>query len=115
MEEQPTGIDYSENVGVAPDKIDKQSIKVVDSKGRPVKLSEQQKSTLYGRAKELKEEIKSGLCTKDECFNPTENNVKKMLNSEFKLRPKVEVYNKIMRMLGADPREVNIETLRRGK
>ena len=60
----------------------------------------------------LREELKYDLCTKDECRNPTDRNVKKMIINELK-NPKTRAYQMAMKVIGADPKECSTERLRR--
>ena len=82
--------------------------------GKPVALNSNIKNRLYKRAKELKEDIRNGMCTKDECWNPTEVNIKKMINKEFLMCGKINAYRKAMETIGADPRDCETERLRKG-
>ena len=86
---------------------------VVDSHKNPIKLSSYQKNEFYRRAKNLKEELRDILCTRKECWDPTDRNVNKMLNSEFKSKKKVEEFKNRMKAIGADPKDCNPERLRR--
>jgi hypothetical protein len=88
-------------------------IRIVDPSGRDIKLSDRQKNEIYRRAQELKIKLKDGLCSKNECWNPSDRNVNKMLKGEFKLAPQVELYRKSMQAIGADPRDISTEKLRR--
>jgi hypothetical protein len=93
----------------------KEKTKITDEKGNEINLSSHQKNSLYSQAKKLESEIKESLCTKDECWTPNHKNVQKMINSEFQANGKIEKFQKAMKALGADPKEFNIEKLRRGK
>ena len=86
---------------------------VVDTKGNRQVLSSYQKNELYRKARELKEQIAKGMCSKNETRHPTEKNVKKMLNSEFKLSSKMTEFRKSMEAIGADPKDYSTERLRR--
>jgi hypothetical protein len=86
---------------------------VVDVRGNPTKLSDYQKNHFHSEAKKLQDEIKGSLCSRDECRNPTDRNVQKMLKSEFPISQKIEGFKKRMQALGADPREYNVEKFRR--
>lgn len=86
---------------------------VVDAKGNRQILSSYQKNELYRKARDLKEEITKGMCSIRETKQPTEKNVNKMLNSEFKLGSKMNEFRKSMEAIGADPKEYSTEKLRR--
>jgi len=104
-------IDYSENFDEV-EKPKQETPIVVNKEGKPIKLTSYQKNSLYKLAKDLKEEIKSALCSKTECWKPTENNVKKMIEIEFKAYPKIDLFKKAMKAIGADPKDYNIDRLR---
>jgi hypothetical protein len=87
--------------------------KVVDKQNNPTNLTSYQKNSLYKKAKQLKAELSDVLCTHTECDIPNERNVKKMLYSEFKNKKKVEEYRDCMKAIGADPKEISTERLRR--
>lgn len=87
--------------------------KIVNRRGEAITLNSRQKNELYRQARDMKEKIKDSLCTKNECWNPSEKNVDKMLRSEFKQAPLVEKYRKTMQAIGADPRDISTERLRR--
>jgi spore maturation protein CgeB len=106
-------IDYNEDF-FSQEK-EEQKPKIVDKKGNPINLTDRQKNVFYQQAREMKEKIQNSLCTKDECHEPTERNVKKMIESEFKMHPLVEGYRKRMQAIGADEKELDIDKLRRGK
>jgi hypothetical protein len=86
---------------------------VVDAKGNRQVLSSYQKNELYRKARDLKEQIAKGMCSIRETKQPTEKNVNKMLNSEFKLASKMTELRKSMEAIGADPKDYNTEKLRR--
>jgi len=86
---------------------------VVDTKGNKQVLSSYQKNELYRKARDLKLDIEKGLCSKTESRIPTDKNVQKMIHSEFKIAPKIDEYKKIMKAIGADPKDYNTERLRR--
>jgi len=100
-------------------KYDKNYVKIFgesnakDRCGNTTGLSSRQKNVLYSNAKKLREKIKDGLCKKDECKNPTDYNVRKMIGSEFTLKKDIETFKNSMKALGADPKEYNMERLRR--
>jgi len=87
--------------------------KLVDRTGAPTVLKTYQKNGLYSKAKKLRSEISEGLCGKEECSSPTDKNVNKMIHSEFRLNPKIEEYKKCMKAIGADPRDYDVNRLRR--
>jgi hypothetical protein len=91
----------------------KPPIRIVNPKGEDIKLSDRQKNEIYRKARELKEKLRDGMCTKNECWNPTPQNVNKMLKSEFRQAPMTESYVRHMRAIGADPKDINTERLRR--
>jgi len=85
----------------------------VDGGGCQVGLSSRTKNTLYREAKGLREKIKDNLCSKDECKDPNDKNVKKMINGEFKIQDDIQKYKKCMQAIGADPNDCNPERWRR--
>lgn len=89
------------------------AISIVNTKGDKISLTSYQKNEIYRNAKRIKEGLSDILCTKEECRNPTEQNVKKMLGSEFKAREKIEIFKKSMKAIGADPKDCSAERLRR--
>lgn len=102
-------IDYSESLAEQGPK----NPRVVDQKGNETKLSDYQKTKLYDQAKKLRSEIEGSLCSKEECRTPTDQSVRKMIHSEFKAKEKVEEFKKVMKAIGADPRDYNVERFRR--
>ena len=86
---------------------------VVDAKGNRQVLSSYQKNELYRKARDLKEQIAKGMCSVRETKQPTEKNINKMLNSEFKLANKMTEFRKSMEAIGADPKDYATERLRR--
>ena len=87
--------------------------RIVDERGNETSLSAYQKNKLYEKANRLRENIKETVCTREECRNPTDKNVQKMLNGEFKIKQDIETFRKSMQAIGADPRDYNVEKLRR--
>lgn len=87
--------------------------KLVDPRGNPTTINSRQKNAIYHRAKELREQIKDGLCTRRELNNPTDRNVHKMIHGEMANTKKVEEYKKCMEAIGADPGDMSVEKLRR--
>ena len=90
-----------------------QTTRIVDRRGNDIKLSDRQKNEIYRKARDMKERLRDGMCTKNECWAPTDRNVNKMLKGEFKLAPQVELYKKSMQVIGADPKDISTERLRR--
>lgn len=86
---------------------------VVDKQGRPITLTSYQKNEIYRRAKSMKESLSDKMCTRQECSKATPERVNKMLNSEFKASQQMDVYKKSMQAIGADPRDCDVERLRR--
>ena len=86
---------------------------VVNPNGDRINLSTYQRNELYRKARDLKNQIEDSLCTKTETRIPNDRNVQKMLHSEFKVSPKIEEFKKTMRAIGADPKDYNVERLRR--
>ena len=87
--------------------------RIVNKRGEDIKLSDRQKNEIYRKARDMKEKLRDGMCTKNECWAPTDRNVNKMLKGEFKLAPQVELYKKSMQVIGADPKDISTERLRR--
>jgi len=88
---------------------------IVDTKGNPIKLSPRQKNEIYRKAKEMREKIKDSLLTKSECWNPSDKNVQKMLKREFPMGQMVDSFRNHMRAIGADPRDISTERMRRAR
>lgn len=86
---------------------------VVDKQGRPITLTSYQKNEIYRKAKSMKESLSDKMCTRQECSKATPERVNKMLNSEFKASQQMDVYRKSMQAIGADPRDCDVERLRR--
>ena len=86
---------------------------IVNPKGEAIKLNDRQKNEIYRKAKVLKESLKDKLCTRNECAKATPYSINKMLNSEFKTSGQMDLYNKSMRAIGADPKDADVERLRR--
>jgi len=85
----------------------------VDARGNRIDLSSRQKNALYADARRLRDDIKSSLCSQDECRTPTAKNVEKMMRSEFPMKGRIEGFKKRMEAIGADPKEYNVERFRR--
>ena len=75
--------------------------------------SSSKKNEDYRIANKLKEDLRDSLCTHTECDIPNDRNVKKMLYSEFKAKKKVEEFKNRMKSIGADPRDYDVNRLRR--
>lgn len=86
---------------------------VVNKYGDPIKLSTYQKNMLYKKAREIKESMKDKMCTRFETHRTDERTVNKMLHSEFANHDKMKEHNQIMRALGADVREADLNNHRR--
>ena len=97
------------------DNSSKDGVKLIDTAGNPVKLSSYQKNHFYKKAKEFKETIKGALLTEKECWNPSEHNVQKMLDREFRVKGHIDKLKQHMRAIGADPRDYDVEKIRRRK
>jgi hypothetical protein len=90
------------------------TINLVGDDGRIIsKVNTYHKNKLYKQAKDLREKLGNTMCTKSECWNPTKENVNKMI-CEMK-NPKVQSYKMAMQAIGADPKDSNPENLRRGR
>lgn len=87
--------------------------RIVDRQGREVKLTTSQKNQIYRNAKNLGEALRDKMCTKRECSKATPERVNKMLNSEFRSGQQMETYKKSMQAIGADPKDCDVERLRR--
>lgn len=87
--------------------------KIVDRNGRPITLTSAQKNEIYRNAKRIKEQLSDKMCTRNECARATPENVNKMLNSEFKSSKQMDVYVKSMQAIGADPKDADVERIRR--
>ena len=61
----------------------------------------------------MKEQFVHGLCTVRETKEPTDKNVNKMIHSEFALKGKIDKFKQSMKAIGADPKDYNVEKLRR--
>lgn len=112
-------VDYSEgkfipgvkfNTHPAAEKFQKDP-KIVNKDGKRVSLSAHQKNAIYSKAKDLKESIKNGLCTKEECDHPTDVNVKKM-QKEFQMTDMMTKYRNSMKALNAEPETYSFEKMR---
>lgn len=88
-------------------------IKIVNERKEPIKLTSYQKNEIYRNAKKLSEQLKDKMCSKRECEHPTQQNVRKMLLSEFKAKNDIEKFKNSMRAIGADLKDCSSERLRR--
>jgi len=105
-------VDYSESDD-NPTESKESKVTLVDENGKKIeKVTFRHKNMVYKQAKELREELRHDLCTKDECRNPTDRNVKKMIVNELK-NPKTRAYQMAMKAIGADPEDCSTERLRR--
>jgi phosphoketolase len=90
-------------------------INLIDDDGKIInKPNAYHKNKVYKQAKELRDKLRDILPTKDEHWNPTRENVNKVLTRELK-NPKIESFQLAMKSLGADPKDYNIERIRRGR
>jgi cell fate (sporulation/competence/biofilm development) regulator YmcA (YheA/YmcA/DUF963 family) len=96
------------------EKESKHKDKIVDPQGNEIRLTARQKNEIYAKAKYLKEKVRDHLCTRKEAWEPTDYNVKKM-GQELKAAPLFEDYKRHMRAIGADPRYISTERLRRSR
>ena len=95
------------------DKGPKETLTIKDKNGRTTSLSNYQKNALYSQAKDLREKISRGMLTKTEAWRADSHDCHLMKNREWSLKEDMTKYNKIMRALGADPKECSTEELRR--
>lgn len=86
---------------------------VVNKQGEHYNLSSYQKNEIYRMARDLRDNIKDSLCSKSECRNPTDHNIKKMLLSEFKAKKQIREFKNRMKTIGADPGDYSVDRLRR--
>ena len=86
---------------------------LVDDNGKKIdKVTTRHKNKIYKQAKQMGEGLRHDLCTKDECRNPTDKNVQKMLKNELQ-NPHTRAYKMAMQAIGADPKDCDVERLRR--
>ena len=91
------------------------TITVLDDNGKKIdKITVYHKNKIYKQAKELRENLHNNMCTKSECWNPTDRNIQKMIKNELK-NPHTRAYKMAMQAIGADPKDYDVEKLRRGK
>lgn len=88
-------------------------LKIVNERKEPITLTSCQKNEIYRNAKRLKEQLRDRMCSKRECEHPTEQNVRKMLLSEFKSQKDIETFKNSMKVIGADLRDCSPEKIRR--
>lgn len=88
--------------------------RVVNPQGKQITLTPHQKNEMYRKAKELRDNIKHSLLTKDEHWHPTPANVKKFMEREGskQMSEKITLFRKHMQAIGADPNDFNIEKMR---
>lgn len=106
--------DYSGDGSVPQESVkDKPQIQLIDDDGKKIdKVTFHHKNKIYKQAKQMKEDLKHVLCTKDECRDPTDRNVQKMLKNELQ-NPHTRAYKMAMQAIGADPKDCEVERLRR--
>jgi len=105
--------DYSGDFSDKPVEEKKDKITLIGEDGKPIEhVTFRHKNKIYRQVKQLKEELKGALCTKEECRNPTDRNIQKMIHNELK-NPKTRAYQMAMRAIGADPKDCSTERLRR--
>jgi len=106
-------VDYSEHDSGSITTPKETSISLIDDDGKKInKVTTYHKNKIYKQVKQLREELRGTLCTKSECWNPTDRNVQKMLYNELK-NPKTRAYEMAMKAIGADPKDCSTESLRR--
>lgn len=91
----------------------KPQARVVDKSGRPQQLSSYQKNALYKQAREIKEKMKDGMCSKKQCWDTDERAIRKMQHSEMRMSPEIKKMKQNMKAIGADPRDFDPERVRR--
>lgn len=108
-------IDYSESDDVAAVPAPKSDIDITlvnDDGEKIIKVTTHHKNKIYKQAKQLRENLRGVLCTKSECWNPTNRNIRKMINNELN-NPKTRAYEMAMKAIGAEPKDCSVESLRR--
>lgn len=105
-------VDYSENESI-PGENKKQDITLIDDDGKPInRVTSFHKNKIYKQAKQLREDLRDDLCTRSECWDPNDRNVQKMIRNELK-NPRTRAYKMAMQAIGADPKDCDLEKLRR--
>lgn len=108
----PKKVDYQEldsDHSISGGKI---NITLMDDDGKPIQNPTSfHRNKIYKQVKALREDLKSELCTKSECWNPIDKNVQKMVR-ELK-NPRVQSFKLAMKAIGADPKDCDTERLRR--
>lgn len=105
-------VDYSGDE-VGPNTTKQEDVTLIDDDGKRInKVTSYHKNKIYKQVKQLGEDLRGTLCTRSECWNPTDRNVQKMLYNELK-NPKTRAYEMAMKAIGADPKECSTERLRR--
>ena len=101
---------------VSRDKVSLNGRRPVDRNGNPVKVNGWSKNQIYSKARELREELRGAMLTKDECWDPSERNVQKMMRTEMSLkhRVKTQQYRRMMEVVSGNRTENNLERFRRG-
>ena len=106
-------VDYTEDFGGTSDRSKDTQITLIDNDGKKInKVTVFHKNKIYKQAKQLASELRHDLCTKSECWNPTDRNIKKMIHNELQ-NPKTRAYQMAMKAIGADPKDCSTEMLRR--
>lgn len=77
-------------------------------------VSVHQRNEMYRQARGLREEIRHGLITKSQHWNPSDSNVKEFMAREGSkgMAEKISLFKSIMKNVGADPKDWDIEKLR---
>ena len=111
--ESPRNLSGGDSIfGLTPSSLSKTPEYVVNKQGEHYNLSSYQKNGIYRMARDLRDNIKDSLCSKSECREPTDHNVKKMILSEFKAKKKIREFKDRMKAIGADPKDMDIERMR---
>lgn len=91
------------------------NIILVDDDGKKInKVNTYHKNKIYRQAKQLREVLRDTLPTKSEHWNPSEKNVQKVLHQELR-NPQIQSFKMAMQAIGADPKDYNIEKIRKGR
>ncbi len=80
-------------------------------------LTNYQRNHLYRMAKDIRTQIKERQLTKSEHWNPTRENVQKCIRNENnpQYTALCNSYRAIMNAIGADPKDLSTERLRKGR
>ena len=111
--ESPRRLSDESISSLTPSSVSKTPEYVVNKQGEHYNLSSYQKNGIYRLARDLRDNIKDSLCSKSECREPTDHNVKKMILSEFKAKKKIREFKDRMKAIGADEKDYCIDRLRR--